>query len=212
VRQLVNVKDLSVFQRFLRLCASRVGQIFNAHSLSSDLGVSGHTIKSWVSILEASFLVILLQPYFENFGKRLIKSPKLYFTDVGLVSYLLGIESHQQVNRDPLRGSLVENLVVMELVKNRLNHGLDPQLYYYRDSHGNEVDIIYKQANELVPIEIKAAQTITQDFFKGLKYFQKLAGERCKSGYLIYSGDYEQSVKGFQVLNFRNARKILENR
>lgn len=209
LRQLVHVKNLSQFQRFVRLCAGRIGQILNHTSLANDVGISSHTIKEWISILEASFILIRLQPYFENFGKRMIKSPKLYFTDVGLATYLLGIETTAQLSRDPLRGNLVENLVVLELFKARLNRGLDPQLYYFRDVHGHEVDLIFQAGNQLIPIEVKASQTFHKEFLKNLDYFQELAGDRCKKGYLIYAGSHEQQVGNFQVLNYKRSSTTL---
>lgn len=209
VRQMVNVKDLALFQQFLKLCAGHVGQIFNAHSLSNAVGVSSHTIKQWLSILEASFLVMRLQPYFENFGKRIIKSPKLYFTDVGLASYLLDIGSKEQVARDPLRGALVENLVVTECVKARYNKGYDSNLYYFRDNNGNEVDIVFKRGSELLPIEVKSSQTFHKEYLKGLKYFKALAGERCRNGYLIYAGEQEQRVNDFEILHYHKTYQAI---
>jgi predicted AAA+ superfamily ATPase len=209
VRQLIQIKDLSTFQRFMKLCAGRVGQILNAHSLSGDVGVSSHTISEWLSLLEASFIIIRLQPYFENFGKRIIKSPKLYFTDVGLATYLLDIETTQQINRDPLRGALVENLVILELYKARLNQGLDPQLYYFRDNHQHEIDVIFKKSQQLIPIEIKASKTIANDFFKGLDYFSELVGTRCHEGFLVYGGEQQQRIEKFKVINYKESYKIV---
>lgn len=210
VRKMINVKDLSTFEKFVRLTAGRIGQLVNFQSLASDIGVSYHTIENWLSILEASFIIFKLQPYYENISKRLIKSPKLYFTDVGLAAYLLGIENEQQMSRDPLRGGLFENLVILELLKTRLNRGLDPQLYFYRDQQGNEVDVIYKSAYKLMPVEIKAGQTFNKEFLKGLNYFKKLVGEeRCSEGYLIYSGDTEKIITDISLLNYRNSRKVI---
>ena len=210
VRQLIHIKDLSLFQRFIKLCASRIGQILNIHSFSNDLGISSHTVNNWLSILEASFLIFRLQPYFENFGKRIIKSPKLYFTDVGFATYLLDIETVQQVNRDPLRGYLIENLVILELVKARLNQGNEAKFYYYRDNHQHEVDVIYKSGHELIPIEIKGAQTMHPEFLKGLKYFKTLVNERCQIGYVIYTGESEQTIGEYKLLNYKNSTAILE--
>ncbi|MDD5571953.1 MAG: ATP-binding protein, partial [Bacteroidales bacterium] len=149
VRQLINIKDLMLFRKFMRLCAGRIGQIFNASQLASETGVSVNTIKSWISILEASYIIYLLPPWFDNISKRLIKSPKLYFVDIGLASYLLGIENKQHIINHPLRGSLFENLILMELVKQRLNNGFDSNFYFFRDKHGNEVDIIFGNAKNL---------------------------------------------------------------
>ncbi len=210
LRQLINIKDLANFQRFLKICAGRIGHVLNKNSLSNDLGISNITVEHWLSILEASHIIIRLQPYFENFGKRVIKSPKLYFTDIGLASYLLDIESIKQMNRDPLKGNLVENLVLLELIKHKYNQGLDHHLYFYRDQHQNEVDIILKKGHQLIPIEVKAAETITLQFFKGLKFFKKLIGDRCPYGCLIYSGKKMQAVEDFFILNYQESVKILE--
>ena len=209
LRQLLQVKNLSNFENFIRLLAGRVGQILNLHSLSGDLGVSATTLTHWLSVLEASFLVFRLQPYFENFGKRLVKSPKLYFTDVGLVCYLLGIETPEQVTRDPLIGGLFENMVVMEAVKTRLNKGLDPNLFYFRDNNKNEVDLIYKKQRMLTPIEIKSAMTFNENLLKGIAYFQRTSNQAQK-GYLVYSGDLTFERDNVHVINFKDVYKILE--
>lgn len=209
VRRMINLKDLTTFQRFMKLCAARTGCILNLNSLGNEVGVSHHTIKHWISILQASYLITFVPPYFENFGKQIIKSPKLYFTDVGLVCYLLEIETISQIDRDPLRGNLFETMVVTELLKTRLNQGRDPHLYYYRDSQKNEVDIIYKLGSLLIPIEIKSAQTIAKSFFKNLNYFKKLVGSRCGSSYLIYAGDQEFQIEEAKILNYQNTGKII---
>lgn len=209
VRQMINVKDLTLFQHFLKLCAGRVGQIFNSNSLSNELGVSYHTINNWVSILEASFLVFRLQPYYENFGKRIIKSPKLYFTDVGLATYLLDIHSIDQISRDPLRGGLVENFMIGEFVKVRLNEGYEQSFYFYRDSNQHEIDLIFKTGNNLIPIEIKASKTFHPDFLKGITYFQNLSQGRSPVGVLMYNGDQEQRIGATQIYHFTNVKKAI---
>lgn len=209
VRQLINVKHLIQFERFVRICAGRTGQIVNFSEIGSEIGISSHTVKEWISILEASFIIFRLQPYFENFGKRLIKSHKLFFTDVGLATYLLGIENEMQMTRDPLRGHLVENLVVLEMLKWRHNQGLDPQLYYYRDTQKNEIDVIFKKGHELVPIEIKSSKTFHSEFISKIKFFQKLTGSRSPQAYLIYGGENEQKIHSTTLLNFRKAYKAL---
>jgi predicted AAA+ superfamily ATPase len=210
VHQLINVKDLSTFNKFITLCAGRIGQELNMNSLSNEVGVSSHTIKQWLSILEASFLIVLLQPYFENLGKRVVKSPKLYFVDVGFASHILGITEVDQLKRDPLRGNLFENLVVMELIKSRHNQGWEPNLYFYRDNQRNEVDVIYKRANELAPIEIKSAKTFNEEFTKGIDYFAKLIGERCGTKSVIYAGDKEMKINDVQLLNYKHAVDVLK--
>lgn len=208
LRQLINIKDLDLFQRFVRVCAGRIGQLFNASHLSNEIGVSVPTIKSWLSILQASYVVIILPPYFENINKRLIKSSKLYFYDVGLATYLLGIENQQQLSRDPLRGAIFENMVFLDLVKARYNRALDHSLYFYGDNHQNEIDIIFKSGSTLVPVEIKSAQTFNPRFLKGLKYVKDIFQDRIKTGYVVYDGKIEQSIDGFEIVNYRNLSHI----
>ncbi|MFQ5605247.1 MAG: ATP-binding protein [bacterium] len=202
VRAMISLKDLGRFQQFLTLLAGRVSQVINFTSLSNDVGVSAMTIKSWVSVLNASFVVFELQPYFENIRKRVVKSPKIYFTDTGLVCHLLGINSAEQVLRDPLRGALYENLLILEILKHRLNHGKRAELFFYRDTHGNEVDLIIREGRKLYPIEIKSAATFTPDFLKGIERFRKIVSERVASGAVLYNGNETFQVKGSRVLNF----------
>jgi len=159
VRLLINLKDSAKFEKFVRLCAGRVGQLLNQASLANDVGVTANTISDWISVLEASFIIYRLQPYYENIGKRLVKSPKLYFIDTGLAAWLMGIETSTQMQRDPLRGNLFENLIVMEALKLKLNRGKDPRLFFYRDSHGNEVDLVIQTGNHFTPVEIKSSKT-----------------------------------------------------
>jgi hypothetical protein len=201
VRSLINLKDLRVFQRFLTLLAGRVGQVVNFSSLGNDVGVSSTTIKSWVSILTASFVIFELPPYFENISKRVIKSPKLYFTDPGLVAHLAGIETAEQLARDPLRGALYENLVILEVLKARLNRGMSPSLYFYRDTNGNEVDLIIRVGRKLVPVEIKSASTFTEDFLKGISRFRETVGVRANAGFVFYNGKDRFIVRGAGILN-----------
>jgi predicted AAA+ superfamily ATPase len=208
VRQISDIHNLMLFQNFMKLCAGRIGQLIDYASLSNQVGVSANTIKNWMSVLEASYIIIRLKPYFENFGKRIIKSPKLYFTDVGLAAYLLDIQNTTHVARDPLRGYLIENLSVMELCKYRHNRGLDPNIYFYRDSQQNEVDVIIKQGHLLTPVEIKSAHTFDKSFLKGIKYFRHLVPDRINKSYLIYSGDIKQTVSGVQLLNYRDITSI----
>ena len=204
LRQLVQLKDLSLFQKFIKICAGRIGNIFNASTIANETGVTVNTIKAWVSILEASYIVTLLQPYHENINKRLIKSPKIYFNDVGLATYLLGIEDTNQLQRDPLRGALFENLVIVEMIKQRYNAGMDSNLFFYRDSHHNEIDIIIKRGNELIPVEVKSSQTFHTSFLKGFRHFDKIFTGRIPSRFLIYDGDMEQNVNQVEVINWRN--------
>lgn len=209
VRLLINIKDISNFSRFLKLCAGRVGTELNYASLANDLGVSVNTIRNWISALEASYIIYLLPPYYENFGKRLVKSPKLYFTDVGLACHLLDIHTPNQVDRDPLRGSLIENLCVIEILKYRFNLGKTPNIYFWRDNNQNEVDLIFKTGNDLIPIEIKASQTFHSRFLKHLKYFENLVQTRCPRGYVLYAGDLEQNIGKFKLLNIFNSKEAV---
>jgi predicted AAA+ superfamily ATPase len=165
-----------------------VGQILNLQSLANDVGISHTTARSWISILEAGFIVFLLPPWFRNVSKRLIKSPKLYFCDVGLAGYLLGLENERHVSRDPLRGNLFENIAVIEAMKYRFNRGLRSNLFFYRDSGGNEVDLIMEIGPDLFPVEIKAAETVISDSLKGLKKFAGLVSELPWGSGLLYGG------------------------
>ncbi len=210
LRQISHINDLVQFQRFIKICAGRIGQLINIEGISNEVGVSSHTIRQWISILEASYIIFRLQPYFENFGKRIVKSSKIYFTDVGLATYLLGIENTQQLERDPLRGHLVENLVILELMKARLNLGLDPQLYFFRDTHGHEVDLIFQSGRNLVPIEIKASKTFHPEFLKNIIYFQNLSAQRAPKGYLLYAGAQEQQIGSIELLQFAHTSQILK--
>ena len=171
--------------------------------------MSVFAINAWLSILQASYIVFMLEPYFENVGKRLIKAPKLYFYDVGLAAYLLGIEEKSHMELHPLRGNLFENLVVQELVKSRYNQGLDHNLHFFRDSNGNEIDVVYKSGASLIPMEIKSAQTFVPDFLKGLRYLHKVFPESAKAGYLVYTGNQEYSIDGFQVVRYNKAHKLI---
>lgn len=174
------------------------------------LGLSINTVKDWFSVLEASYVIIRLQPYFENMGKRIVKSPKLYFVDVGLAAYLLGMESPQQINKSPAKGALFENMVVLELIKIRSYQGHSHNLYFFRDNHQNEVDLIYKKGDLLFPIEIKASHTYQTQYTKGIKYFQKLTPERSPKGYIIYAGENGQSVSEIELLNYQCLHEIFK--
>jgi len=209
VRQLIQLKDIAPFEKFIRLLAGRVGQLVDYGGLSNDVGVDAKTIKSWLSILEASFIVFKLSPYYENFGKRVIKSPKYYFTDLGLLCYLLGIETEEQLTRDPLVGNIFENLIVLEGVKTRFNQGLAANLYFFRDSNGNEVDLLYKKGRELVGIEIKSASTFFHKQLKGLEKFKQLT-EQCLETYLVYNGENRELSNQCKVLNFKDTANIFD--
>ena len=174
MHQLINIKDLSKFQTFIRLCAGRIGTEFNAQALSNEIGVSYHTINEWLSVLEASYVIFRLQPFFENIGKRLIKSPKIYFCDTGLVCFLLGIETPEQLTTHPLRGAIFETYVVLEFLKNRYNAGKPNNLFFYRDKSQREIDIVQQFGYQYRAYEIKSATTFHSDFFNNLKYLKNL--------------------------------------
>jgi predicted AAA+ superfamily ATPase len=209
VREIIHLKDMMSFQKFLKLCAGRIGQVLNMHSLANEIGVSSHTIKHWISVLQASFILILLPPYFENIGKRLIKSPKLYFTDVGLASNLLGIHTPEQMERDPLRGQLFENMVIMDLYKFMLNQGKIPEFYFYRDNSQNEVDLICKQGRVFHNIEIKSSQTYRESMTKTLHFLKPLLKGDCFN-YLIYAGEGGRIVGDVQLLNYQDESEALK--
>ena len=208
VRQLINIKNLSAFETFIRLLAARVGQIINYSSLASDVGVSAPTIKEWVSMLEASYLIFTVQPYYNNFGKRLTKSPKIFFTETGLVTALLDINSPSQVARDPLIGSIYENLIVSEFLKTRLNAGLRPNLYFYRDAHGFEIDLILDIKRRPLPIEIKSAMTYTPALTKNLQQFYQNAATQALTPALVYSGENLGVFQGVKVININSVPEV----
>ena len=189
VRELLNVGDLEAFGRFIGLCAGRNGQLLNLSSLANDCGISHPTARRWISVLEASFLVLLLRPHHRNFNKRLVKSPKLYFLDTGLLTYLLRIRSPDELRTHSARGSIFESFVVSELMKNALHRGEEPDLYFWRDSVGHEVDLLLDHGAEIVPIEIKSGATLVDDFFAGLRYWLNLAGTPDGPAALVYGGD-----------------------
>jgi predicted AAA+ superfamily ATPase len=203
LRQLAAVRDLLLFEKFMRVVAGRVGQLININSLANDVGVARATLNEWLAVLEASYIVFRLPPWFENAGKRVVKTPKLYFTEPGLAAWLLDIETPAQVARDPLMGNLFENMVVVEALKARLNAGRMPNLYFYRDAKGHEVDLILREARHVKPIEIKAAMTFSSDMTRGLAHFRKRYPESSPST-IVYAGDLETESEDMHLLNFRN--------
>jgi len=188
VRQLITIKDLTLFERFVRLCAGRVGQLVNLQSLGNDVGISHTTARSWLTLLEASYVVFQLRPWHANISKRQIKTPKLYFYDVGLASYLLGIEKESHVNRHPLRGNLFENMVVIEVLKYRYHRGRRSNLYFWRDAKGNEVDLLLESGAGIAAVEIKSGATISSDYFKGLRTFNSRLASQDSTCALVYDG------------------------
>lgn len=204
VRDLLNVKDIRLFNMFLKLCAGRIGSVFNASEIAGEIGVSSKTIQAWVSILQASYVVYLLPPYFENSRKRLTKSPKMYFCDTGLACTLLGIESAEQLAFDKMRGHLFENLIVVELLKRRLNEGKESNLYFYRDSNQNEVDILVNNGSSLDAIEVKSAMTYNPSFEKALQKVNEWVNPPVGKRIIIYAGTLEDDKGDIRLLNYRN--------
>jgi uncharacterized protein len=208
VRQLIQLKDAALFEKTMKLVAGRTGQLMDCSSLANDVGVDAKTIRHWLSILEASFVLFKLPPYFENFGKRVIKSPKYYFTDVGLLCFLLGIRTPEQITRDPLVGAIFENLVVMECLKAQANRGEMPALYFYRDSHGNEVDLLAPEGRTLHAAEIKSASTFSDRLLQGLRKFRSRT-ESTGRTLLIYNGKGYQLSDGVEAVPFRWASRLI---
>jgi len=204
VRQLINLKDLSKFQVFIKLCAGRIGTEFNSQSLSNEIGVSHHTINNWLSVLEASYLVFRLQPFYQNIGKRLVKSPKIYFYDTAVVCYLLGIESSGQLKTFPLRGAIFENYVILEFLKKRYNSGKSNNLFFYKDKTQREIDIIQQFGSQYCAYEIKSATTFHSEFIRNLNYLKKILGESLIKRQVIYDGETQLDTFENGIINFRH--------
>jgi hypothetical protein len=209
VRQIKNISNLNVFEKFLRLCAGRVGQLLNMNSLAIEAGVDGKTIASWINVLESSFIIYRLQPHHASFNKRVVKMPKLYFYDTGLACSLLGISSPSQLSTHYAKGSLFENFVITELVKFRYNRGDNHNLFFWRDNVGHEVDLLVESQKGLFPIEIKAGSTIRDNFFEGITYWNKLAGNT--RGVVVYTGDSKQErSSGISILPWLSINNIYD--
>ena len=190
------------------MCAARTGSLLNLSSLANDCGVSHTTVKAWLSVLETSYIVFLLQPYHENFNKRLVKSPKLYFYDTGLAALLMGIQNAKQLITHPARGALFETWVVSELIKRRFNQGLLANIYFWRDSQGNEVDVLIDEGDQMTPVEVKSGQTISSQYFSSLDYWNVL-NPKNKIGYVVYGGDVTQKRTKAIVMSWKDIDKIL---
>lgn len=209
VRQLINVRDLSFFQRFVKMCAARTGQLLNLSSLASDCGITHNTASSWISVLEASYIIHLLRPHYRNFNKRLIKAPKLYFCDTGLAAWLMGIREPEQISFHAQRGALFETLVVTEFLKARFNQGFQSNLFFWRDSKGLEIDLVLEEGDELKPIEIKAGQTVAPDFFNGLKKWAALSNTSGRPAWLVYGGERELSSGDITTIPWKKLSRII---
>ena len=203
VRQLLAVRDLSLFQRFVRMCAARSGQLLNLAALGADCGISAVTAREWLSVLEASFLAMRVPPYFRNFGKRLVKTPKFYFLDVGLMAWLLGIRHPASVETHASRGALFETWVVSELAKRRLNAGQPADLYFWRDSAGHEVDLILETSEGLQAVEIKSGMTFAEDWPQAVAKWGALAGEEGRLPWLVFGGEGDYERQACRALGWR---------
>lgn len=214
--QIAAVHDLIRFEKFMRLLAGRVGQLVNNSALATEVGVSSTTIGSWLSVLEASHVIYTLKPWFKNRNSQVVKTPKVYFCDTGLISYLLGIETPEQMIRDPLLGNIFENFVVIEALKTRLNLGLEPNLYFFRNSNGLEIDLILQEQNKLKLFEIKSGKSLNDEFCRNMKNFSAKYNEEIASdstkGTVIYSGETYESYKDFGFYNFSNIPQLFESK
>ena len=209
IRQFKNIENLSLFQNFLKLCAGRIGQIMNFSSLAQDCGISHATARNWLNLLEVSYIIFFLQPFYKNLNKRIIKMPKLYFYDTGLACTLLGIEKEEQIRTHYMQGALYENLVILEILKKRINNGLPANLYFWRDKTGYEIDCIAEWGGNIKAIEIKMGATFQKDFIKNIKYFKKLASD--VQGHLIYNGTQEGKFLDVSLVPFQKIDDILCN-
>ncbi len=209
LRQLTLIENLTLFEKFVRLLAARAGNLLNNQGIANDCGVTQPTVRKWVTLLEASYIVFELPPFFRTIGKRLIKTPKIYFYDTGLLCFLLGIETEAHLASHPLRGAIFENCMVMELLKRRLNRAMRSNLFFYRDRAGNEIDVIAENGSTLLPIEIKASQTSTIDFFKGLRLFKALYPQEVHNGLVVYDGEAEPEIDICRFINWKNLDRAM---
>jgi len=209
VRDLLKIKDQMQFMKFLRLCASRVGSIFNASELAGQIGVDSKTITHWLSVLQTSYIVMLLPPYHENISKRLVKSPKLYFCDPGLACFLLDIETPRQLERDKMRGAIFENYVVMEVIKHRYNRGLLNGVYFYRDSNQREVDILLKEEGEITAIEVKSSMTYHTSFEADISKLSGWIHTPVVNKFIVYTGDFENTASDIKLINYQHLHEHL---
>jgi uncharacterized protein len=209
VRQLASIQDLRTFHLFLRMCASRTGQLLNLSGLASDCGIAVNTAKSWISILEASYIIFLLQPYFDNFGKRLVKTPKLYFYDTGLCTYLLGLDNEDSLSINTARGQLFESFAIGEMKKAIFNSGAIDTLYFWRNKSGLEIDAVLEKNATLTAIEIRSGRTVSPDYFSAILSWKRVAGKTCKDMFLVYGGDEPDRREGCTVVPWRNIADIL---
>jgi uncharacterized protein len=204
VRQVIEVQNLSLFQRFIKMCAARVGQLVNMSNLATECGVSHNTVRSWLSVLEAGYIIFILQPHHQNFGKRLVKTPKLYFHDTGLAAFLLGVRDAEHLSIHSARGSLFENLIMSELLKQRYNQGLASNLYFWRNNVGDEIDVVIEEGEKLRPIEIKSGQTFSTTFLTGVNKWMKIAEDTALPPQIVYGGDENMTRNGVEVNSWKH--------
>ena len=205
-----SIHDLTAFHTFLKLCAHRNGQLLNLSSLATDCGITHNTAKAWLSLLETSYIIFFLQPHHKNFKKRLVKMPKIYFYDTGLAAYLADIEDKQHLLHHPLRGALFETLVISELVKIRFNMGEKPNLYFWRDKNGHEIDCLVDRSSQPLLLEIKSGKTVSEDFFNNLEYYQRISGMNSDHSYIIYGGDQKQIRQSGKAISWSNLDFIFD--
>lgn len=203
VRLLQNIGDLNQFNRFMGLCAGRAGQVVNLSILAKDADISVNTAKSWLSVLEASYILFFIQPYHENFNKRLIKAPKMYFFDSGLLSYLLGITKEEQLHTHYFFGNIIENMLLSEMYKRRSHRGKRPRFWFWRDSNGNEVDLLIEEGGQLQAVEFKASKTFNTRLFSGLAWWQKTTGFSAEQSFAIYLGEQEFLTRNGKLIPWR---------
>ncbi|MCF7799889.1 ATP-binding protein [Candidatus Babeliales bacterium] len=211
VRQIKNIFDLNLFQTFLKLCAGRIGQILNISALSNDCGIDQKTVNAWISLLEATHIIFLLNPYYKNFGKRLVKSPKIYFVDTGIACSLLNIKNTNELSSHYNWGGLVESFIISDLFKQYYNLNQKPSLYFWRDHQGNEIDVILEQALNLIPIEIKAGKTINMDVFKHFLYLKNIENFPVNKKFVIYGGSENQDWPEAKVLGWKNFGTLVKS-
>ncbi|MEX0848903.1 MAG: ATP-binding protein [Candidatus Dependentiae bacterium] len=211
VRQIINISDVVSFGRFIKLCAARTGNLLNYAELARDAGISPNTVKSWISILEASYIIFQINPYFKNFSKRMIKSSKIYFYDTGIICSLLNIKSAHDLYTHPMRGAIFESFVISEMYKYRYNKHLKPDLYFWRDVQGHEIDAAFeKNFDTIVPIEIKSGMTFRDSFYKSLNIWKKIAGLQDEKGYVVYAGDKNMVYKENEIFAWDNIIKLMD--
>lgn len=208
IRTLMHIKELSTFERFLKICATQIGQLLNYTTIANDCGIDQKTVKSWLSVLEASYIIFQVQPHFQNFRKRLTKSSKLYFYDVGLASYLLNISNPEHLTSHPSKGLLFENFIVCEFLKNRFNNAKENNIYFFRDHAGNEVDMILDYGDSLYSVEIKSSETIHSDFFKGLNFYHHFAKNKNTKRFVIYAGKESYETQGIKIYSYYDLEKL----